>query len=346
MHQPSSGGSPAAHLPVPCGGSIAPGDDAPVVIGHLLGGLRRAWGENLDGMLQDLDPEFLHDGRVAVRRARTLLSELGSVLPARSTAVLRRELTWLGGPTGRARDLDVFLQSMLASREDLPAALATDLDPLVVFLEGRRLAAHQELAKALSSRRHRQLLERWQRFAETLARPRRGRGPLRPTAHAAASRQLWTLFRRAIAAGRELGPEAAPEALHRLRLRLKKLRYMLELFRWLYTPAEVERLVISLKALQDHLGKLNDLAVQSVFLERTAHDMAAAGKVPVATMLAIGRLLERWHGQALQERRRFLRAFARFDSKRNRACARGLFKHLWYEIPETRGEQAAQTPAG
>ena len=37
---------------------------------------------NVDGVLRDIDTEFLHDFRVAVRRTRSAIKLLGEVLPA------------------------------------------------------------------------------------------------------------------------------------------------------------------------------------------------------------------------------------------------------------------------
>ena len=64
---------------------------------------------NLPGTLADVDSEFLHDLRVAVRRSRALQRELRGVFAPEPLRVFRdgfRELQVLTGPT---RDLDVQL---------------------------------------------------------------------------------------------------------------------------------------------------------------------------------------------------------------------------------------------
>lgn len=53
--------------------------------------------------------------------------------------------------------------------------------------------------------------------------------------------------------------DAAPEALHEFRLRTKRLRYTIELFRSCYGPG-LGRCLAALGRIQDHLGALSDCA--------------------------------------------------------------------------------------
>jgi CHAD domain-containing protein len=64
----------------------------------------------LPGTLEDLDPEFLHDFRVAIRRTRSMLRELAGVLPAEVEDRARSDLRRVQAVTGPTRDLDVYLQ--------------------------------------------------------------------------------------------------------------------------------------------------------------------------------------------------------------------------------------------
>ena len=64
---------------------------------------------NLPGTLDDLDTEFLHDLRVSIRRARSVLRELDGVFEPTARARLREDLKWAQQLTGPTRDLDVQL---------------------------------------------------------------------------------------------------------------------------------------------------------------------------------------------------------------------------------------------
>ena len=64
---------------------------------------------NVDGVLHDVDTEYLHDLRIAVRRTRSALKLLGDVLPGDLTLRFAAEFRWLGDLTTPLRDLDVQL---------------------------------------------------------------------------------------------------------------------------------------------------------------------------------------------------------------------------------------------
>ena len=67
--------------------------------------------DNEKGIIDDIDSEFLHDFRVAVRRTRSLLGQIRYVLPKRRVTRFKRDFAWLGEVTGPARDMDVYLLS-------------------------------------------------------------------------------------------------------------------------------------------------------------------------------------------------------------------------------------------
>ncbi len=54
---------------------------APVAVATLLLRLLDTLEQNVDGVIRDIDTEFLHDLRVSVRRTRSAIKLLGDVLP-------------------------------------------------------------------------------------------------------------------------------------------------------------------------------------------------------------------------------------------------------------------------
>ncbi len=117
--------------------------------------------DNLLGTIDDVDVEFLHELRVAVRRTRSVLAEGKGVLPADVRRRYRESFGWLGQITGAARDLDVYVIGW----DDYTAPLSTvnrgSLDRVLAELEKRRRAAHAELARALRSDECGELLDSW-----------------------------------------------------------------------------------------------------------------------------------------------------------------------------------------
>ena len=110
---------------------------ADVAAGRVLGRLLEVAEANMPGVLDDLDTEFLHDLRVSIRRARSVLRELQGVHPEATRRRLRAELRWAQALTSRARDLDV----QLLEWDHLAGGLgddAGDLEPLRALLVQRR----------------------------------------------------------------------------------------------------------------------------------------------------------------------------------------------------------------
>ncbi|MDD5564879.1 MAG: CHAD domain-containing protein, partial [Thermoanaerobaculaceae bacterium] len=108
---------------------LAPDEPAERAVRRILARLLATLVANVEGTVQDLDTEFLHDLRVASRRTRTCLGQLGGTLPQARIAPFAEEFRWLGDATTPCRDLDVFLLGLEARRRSRPAQAAAALAP-------------------------------------------------------------------------------------------------------------------------------------------------------------------------------------------------------------------------
>jgi CHAD domain-containing protein len=278
---------------------------------------------NEDGTRQDLDSEFLHDFRVAVRRARSALSQFKGVLAEEQLAWLRDELAWLGQATGPTRDLDVYLLHFPAYRQSLPAEARGDLDPLHGFLQRHQRQEQRLLARRLASKRYRILLRGWRGW---LQEPQANRGPdAELPIGLLAGRRIRKTFQRVLREGGAIDDSSPAGELHQLRKTCKKLRYLLEFFQSLYPAAEVRKLIKALKGLQDNLGTFQDHSVQTETLRRFARQMADEDQAPPETLLAMGMLIDHLLQRELQCRDEFASRFAAFSSRRNRQRFAELF---------------------
>ncbi len=281
---------------------------------------------NEHGVRRDLDSEFLHDFRVAVRRTRSALAQLKGVFHPEARGSFREQFKWLSSVTGSLRDLDVYLLQMDQHRAALPADVAEDLNPLAVYLRRHRAAELKSLKTALASRRYRRLIGDWRNSLDSaLPNPDRS-----PDAHLpiveVAPRRICHVYRRVIDQGAEIDDHSPPESLHRLRIECKKLRYLLEFFHSLYPGSAIAPIIRSLKRLQNNLGALNDLEVQQMTLRRFAQEMREEGLASVNCLLAMGRL-QGHHDQRKQiERQRFFRRFSEFDTTLNKKRFARLFR--------------------
>ena len=272
---------------------------------------------NEAGLRADLDPEFLHDFRVAVRRTRSCLGQVRDVFDDAATRRFAGEFAWLGRLTGPPRDLDVHLLGLQGHLAELPASVRGDLAPLAGHLKRRREAAHARQVAGLDSARYRRLQREWRRLLETDA-DGGGANAARPIREVAGER-IGRAFARVRKRGRRLSAETPAEAVHELRIACKKLRYLLEFFRSLFAAARANAFIRSLKRLQDDLGDYNDLEVQQGELQDTARELLAAGGAGAPALLTAGRLIDRLESRQAAARRRLADEVGRFATARTAA---------------------------
>jgi CHAD domain-containing protein len=278
------------------------GEAAEIVLARLLEIVQA----NLPGTLDDVDSEFLHDLRVANRRARSLLRQLKSVFPPTPLGRLRDELKRLQQVTGELRDLDVQLLEFEAH---------ADLEPLREVLEQRRARALTATRRELRVARTGAALEDWAALRAL---------PDTPELHAVAGERIAKVYRRMVKMGSAIDEDTEAEALHELRKKGKELRYLLEFFGPLY-PADVAKpMVKALKALQDVLGRHQDREVQAETLRGLAKNVAPRPGGAEALM-AMGLMIERLAREQADARAEFAAQFADFAAMPRRAAVKATF---------------------
>lgn len=290
---------------------LAPDLPAREALRRILLHLLQAMETNEDGTLRDLDSEFLHDFRVAVRRTRSALGQVKKVLPKPLSRRMRKEFAWLGQITGPTRDLDVYLLTFPDYRASLPAAIRADLDPLHEFLQRRQRREQRLLARRLESKRYRKLVAEWREWLEHPGGDRGDNAEL-PIGRLASERIRKT-FQRVLREGRAINDTSPATDLHELRKTCKKLRYLLEFFQGLYPAGKLRKLIKALKGLQDNLGTFQDLSVQAESLRQFARQMAAEGVAPPDTLLAMGMLVDRFQQREAACRDEFADRFSAFS---------------------------------
>jgi CHAD domain-containing protein len=261
---------------------------------------------NEPGVRADLDTEFLHDLRVAVRRTRSVLTQLKSVFPKRQVRDFSQRFRWLGQVTGPVRDLDVFLL------ERLPEGPA----PLRALVMERRAEALVELLRALDGEEYARLVRDWQQFLSSDTGGPRAHQPIR----AVVTPRIYKLVRQVDKDSRALA-RATPEELHELRKTCKKLRYLTEFFGSLFDKAKLSECVTLLKGAQSTLGELQDLAVQAQRLVGFSDALADRPGVTLEDRMAFAELVEKLHLQRTAVHQALLE---NFDGAALRARFEGL----------------------
>ncbi len=291
------------------------------LLAHLAETVDATW----PGTVDDVDPEFLHDLRVAVRRTRSVLAQGKGVLPAPVRRSYQEGFRWLGTVTGRARDLDVYVIEW----DDYVAPLGPDqaeaLAPVLDHVVRQRQAAHATMAEALRSDRYRQLMSGWHSWLQGPSPERGGAEADSPIGDIATSRTE-EAQRRLLVHGRAIGPDSPAEDLHELRKDAKKLRYLVECFGSLYPSAPRKAFVQHLKVLQDNLGEHQDTEVHVIELRAIPSQMHDRGQVEPATLVAVGQLTEQLERRRRSARDDFANRFAAYDTKATRRSLQRLLR--------------------
>ena len=255
-------------------------------------------------------PEAVHQIRIATRRLRVALRLFGALLPPRAVARLGKELRWFARALGMVRDLDVHTEALHAHVESAGATAAQELGSYELALRRERVAARDALKDLFSSTRYAELMSALAALLEDAPNPAALRRWRSFTVRAGAARYLKRARKQVVKLGRELGDDASPEELHRLRIRAKRLRYALEFFIEPYpelTPA-----ARATKALQDVLGAHQDARTarrKMLAYARESRKRHASDAAPPEA-LAKWRLAQ--HRQAAQARRELEPAWQRF----------------------------------
>ena len=206
------------------------------------------------------DAEAVHQIRVTITRLQAAVSFFAPMTVDVEWLRLKKEIAWLNASLGAARDADVIVE--YASRKRYRAwaqsMIGQDLDE-------RRTRYHRRLVRCLRSPRFQRLIddlsgwitrgpwvERWNKAA---------RRKLARSLKAYCEHELDRWYRRLIRKGRDLQTMDSAHR-HRLRIRAKRLRYMLE------TPTDIapvgsrdqfRRMHGPAKRLQRTLGDHRDL---------------------------------------------------------------------------------------
>jgi inorganic triphosphatase YgiF len=243
------------------------------------------------------NPEGIHQFRVALRRLRTVLGLLRSIAPSRQLDGFREDAKWLMSNLSEARAWDVFVTETVPPIARACATVA-GFDLLLAAAEQYRRRAHAVAVAAIAAPRTGRLqiaLGLWVEQAgwQSDASPQ-GLSVLSAPARDFATGVLEKLHHKVLQRGSDFG-QLSTEERHKLRLALKKLRYVADFFLPLLRKSKRSRQYgRTLVWLQDHLGRHNDLAVMEELVQRIFED-----KIP-ATGGRAGSALLGWKAARLE----------------------------------------------
>ncbi len=225
---------------------------------------------NVDGAATGESPEPLHDIRVAIRRLRLLLRVFRKHLPKSSRKPIDAALQQLNRDLGPARDLDVWVE-FLESPLIQPTMAHSRLWRTFLGHQRQRRSLRQVTVRRCLRGAHFAAVRRRLAWLLRVELPRLTR--VEPTGNLAklATKNLEKELRQALKLGR-LRHSDDPDELHRLRIALRRTRYLGEFFGPRLGPA-TEKLTRRVHATERALGRIHDV---DTGLERVRHE----GPVP------------------------------------------------------------------
>lgn len=227
--------------------------------------------------------EGLHQLRVAFRRLDAALGAFGREFCQDWLVELRGRGRILSARLAPARDLDVFVDTLL---ESTPHGAGEGFARLRARAEGARATAWAAVTACIAG-------ADFELFVADVAALAASQLPLTRIRRlpGTAGRILDRQARRVKKRGRAARSKDECD-LHRLRIALKKLRYTAEFFAPLYRKRAVRRYLKKLRALQNHLGALNDAATVRGTVAALLQD---GGSTDAGLGFAAGSLVG-WHG--------------------------------------------------
>ncbi len=219
------------------------------------------------------DIEELHDMRVATRRMRAAFEVFQDAFRSKALKPHLRGLRATGRALGHVRDLDVFMEKAYKYLENIPEEQRHGLDPLLEDWKSQRDQARSEMLAYLNSEEYQVFKQEFNLFLQT---PGAGDKPLSeglplPSRVCEVAPVLIYSRMAAVRAFDAILENAAVEQMHALRIEFKKLRYTVEFFREVLGE-EAKAIITDLKAVQDHLGDLNDAVVATQILKEFLED--------------------------------------------------------------------------
>jgi CHAD domain-containing protein len=275
---------------------------------------------NEPGLIEDVDTEFLHDYRVAVRRTRSAYSQLRNLFNVTIYEKAKVDFAQLGQWTNRMRDIDVYILRKDEYRAMLPDKMKRDIEPFFRGLNHERKLAQKTLKNNLISEEYMKIVKFWEKF---LNKP----VPKKPADFQAkwpileyAQSVILQRFKKVIKLGESISHDSPDELLHKLRIECKKLRYLLEFFASLFSPDKIVFLIKQLKKLQDNLGDFNDLSVQQQTLQKFVDS-----ETNKKTLLSIGMLIGKLNEKQARAKEDYASTFQQFASPETRKIFIKLF---------------------
>jgi CHAD domain-containing protein len=231
------------------------------------------------------DGTGVHQARVASRRLREAVPVLTDGLHGTKAGKARRKIRRLTRALGAVRELDVTLHLIdeLGGRPGIPRPALSEVRAHVIEAREKRLPVMHERLKEVDTDKLGRRLESVRDALRTPSPDHAWRATL-------ASR-IAKRARRLTDAIHNAGQIYAPDALHSVRIAVKKLRYAMEIADESRAAPSAD-VVAALRKAQDALGRLHDLQVLQHYVAEVGASPQAHRANPDGGLGILSRLIE------------------------------------------------------
>ena len=221
----------------------------------------KAMAEEVDGVRESTDIEYIHRMRVATRRLRSALRIFDDCFGRKAHKKIVKDIRDVTRALGEARDLDVQLELL---SEEAPkyktVRLAPGIKRLQLRLGQRRTKAQEHVVAAMDELEQDQVIEELLAWAEPLIGNVGEVYLYSPALYQLAFDGVQTQIAELLSHEEYIHDPANVTQLHEMRISAKRLRYTLEAFEDLYGKA-LKTYINQVKKLQDLLGTIHDADV-------------------------------------------------------------------------------------
>jgi CHAD domain-containing protein len=229
----------------------------------------------------DVDPEGVHQARVATRRMRSDLRTYRALVEPAFASRIRDELGWLASILGDVRDGDVLLERLRARAVELPEVERAGAIGVLTTLEDDRNISHARLLETLRSARYVELLDQ---LVEAATAPVVVDAASAPAADVVPGlvRRPWHKLAKRV---KKLDANPSDAQLHEVRIRTKRVRYAAEAVAPI-VGKHARAYARAAAGLQEVLGDLNDAVVAARWLEEWGERHPDPAEARAADLLA------------------------------------------------------------
>jgi len=202
------------------------------------------------------DEEDLHQFRINIRKSRAFLKEFDFLFSKKNYTYYNENLDYFATQTNQKRDLDVIKERL--------KQVDKDHDMIQEDIREQREQEQQKIEKMLKGKTFEDFFCSYQNALkkETLLTSDNNIGNIEDIAKQVIQKLHLNIIKKIDA----LEKDFDEKKLHKIRISMKKLRYLLEEFQYIFGEKKIEKMIEKGKKLQTLLGDFNDTVNQTKLL--------------------------------------------------------------------------------